>query len=799
MARLRGAGWTIVLWTVLVLVFGLTSFAGEFGDCSLPDDLGMWCTEVIAFVIFLGAAVIWLVGVVVILLTKADGLGRALIVQVIVNTLALVATLGILSLIRLPGDPATTSDDVPLLEVQSALLVLGLLFAIVNALVRPVFFALAGRLILRSMGLAVVLVNAALFWLVGEISALLGEPWITPEPRLLWIAVDSIVFTAVLAVLDAFLGLDRPNLEPQPDSRLWRLLDRLPAQRRNALIESIRLQEVYDTMSSYGLEIAFGGTILAGIRRLGDRMRGRPSGALDALTTPAKVRVMLQQLGPTYVKLGQVVSSRADMLPQEWRDELDKLQNTVPPFPWAQARDIIARELGADPATLFADIEAEPFAAASLAQVHRATLHDGTPVVVKVQRPDVQAKVRADLGVIQELAGVAEARIPMARQVDATGLVREFADGVLEELDYTIEAYHARRLADVVAGIEGVAVPAVHPDLSGRRVLTIDFVPGVKATKADQLDPSVDRHAVAEAFMRAMVQQVMIAGFFHADPHPGNILVDPHTGVLTFLDLGLIGEIAQEQRFDLLALLWALRSEDPGSLATVSLRLCVATGPLDERRYRMDVERLFYQYWRYGDSSFSRMMTALFSTLRENRLRMRPELTLAVKAMTQAEELLRALAPDVRLVDAATHAAEAQLKTMLTAARLAHVARDQSGQVLQQVLAAVTDQQDQIGLTILRMITGGALGTLAPSVDPGQALLATRIDELGTSFDRLGRRMSASLLAVGAALAVALLLVALMMAPGYQLDGLELAVAALAGVGVAYLWLRLWRDRDAST
>jgi ubiquinone biosynthesis protein len=599
----------------------------------------------------------------------------------------------------------------------------------------------------------------------------------------------------VLAVLDAFLGLDRPNLEPRPDSRMWRMLDGLPAQRRNALIESIRLQEVYDTISSYGLEIAFGGTALAGIRRLGDRMRGRSSAQLDALSTPAKVRVMLQQLGPTYVKLGQMLSSRADALPEQWREELDKLQNTVPPFPWEQARQIITHELGADPATLYASIEEEPFAAASLAQVHRATLHDGTPVVIKVQRPDVQAKVRADLGVMQELAGVAESRFAIARHLDATGLVTEFADGVLEELDYTIEAYHARRLADVVRSIDGVAVPAIHGELSTARVLTIDFVPGVKATKADLLDPGIDRHAVADAFMRAMVKQVMIDGFFHGDPHPGNILIDPHTGVLTFLDLGLVGQLAQEQRFDLLALLWAFRSEDPGALAAVSLRLCVATGHVDERAYATDVERLFYQHWRYGDASFSRMMTALFATLRANGLRMRRELTLAVKAMTQAEELLRAIAPDMSLVDAATRAAESQLMSYFTPERLAGLARDQAGQLLQQVFTAVADQQSQVGPTVLRLITGGTLGVTGPGVDPGQEMLAGRLDELGSRFDTVGRRLTSAVLSAAVALALGLVLVALMLAPGYQLDGLELAVAGFTGAAVAVITLRLWRER----
>ncbi len=796
MGRLRGAGWAILLWTVVLVIYSIAASTGAAIDCARDADPGLDCGALLTVAIVVVFLVFWLIGVVPILLTKADGVARGVLLRIIVNSLALLVTIFVLGLIRLP-----TADgrNVPLLDIADGLLVVGFLFAVVNTAVRPVLFALSGRWLIRSLGLAVVAVNAILFWLVGELAAWSGDPWVTPEPRLLWIVVDSIVFTVVLTVLDAFLGLDRPQVEISGSGRLWRILDSLPAQRRNALIESLRLQEVYDTVSRYGLEIVFGGSALAPIRRLGDRAMGRSTAAIDAATTPAKVRMMLQQLGPTYVKLGQMASSRSDALPPEWREELDKLQNTVPPFPWEQARAIITHELGADPSTLFASIDEAPMAAASLAQVHRATLHDGTQVVVKVQRPGVQAKVRADLGVMQELAKVAEQRVTMARQLDATGLVKEFADGVLEELDYTIEAYHARRLADVVRSLPGVSVPAIHPDLSSGRVLTIDFVPGVKATKADQLDPSIDREAVAAAFMRAMVKQVMVDGFFHADPHPGNILVDQHTGILTFLDLGLVGELRQEQRFDLLALLWALKMEDPGALATVSLRLCVATGLVDAGAYRVAIERLFYQYWVYGSGSFGGMMSALFATLRANGLRMRKELTLAVKAMTQAEELLRALSPGMSLVDAATSAAEAQLLSELTPERVASIAQGQVGTLVAQVMGAAVEQRSAFGPMLLELITGGRLGGVPSGGDPFQEALAERLDRLGTQLDRLSRRMTGALYGVGLALGLALVFLALMIQPGLELDGLLLLVAAAAGLVLAAIGLSAWRTRDDST
>ena len=314
---------------------------------------------------------------------------------------------------------------------------------------------------------------------------------------------------------------------------------------------------------------------------MADRLLGRDPDEFASLSTPAKVRLMLQQLGPTYVKVGQMVSSRADVLPEAWRTELDKLQNTVPPFPYEQVESIIGSELGGTPDQRFATFEREPLGAASLAQVHRATLRDGSEVVVKVQRPNVQAMVRADLGNMEDLARQAERRVSMARTMNLAAMVHEFGQGVLTELDYRVEAYHALRLAEVVEGMEGIHVPRVYLDLSTGRVITLEFVRGVKATNLAALDAAgVDRDLVARRFLRAMIKQVLVDGFFHGDPHPGNIVIDPETGTLTFLDLGLVGELDSGRRLQLLGLMWSLRERDPDGLASSVLAICERSGAI---------------------------------------------------------------------------------------------------------------------------------------------------------------------------------------------------------------------------
>ena len=261
---------------------------------------------------------------------------------------------------------------------------------------------------------------------------------------------------------------------------------------------------------------------------------------------------MLEELGPTYVKIGQIVSSQASVLPTDMATELAKLQDAVPPFPSDQVRERIIEELGAPPEELYATFEPEPFAAASTAQVHRATLHDGTPVAVKVQRPDIQRMIRADLGILQNAARVASGRSETVQSLDVVGMLEQFSSGVLEELDYRGEAYNALRLAENMQGLPGVHVPSIYGDLSTSKVITQEFVKGVKASDVESIQAAgLDRDLIARNALRALIKQLPVDGFFHADPHPGNLLVDLDTGVLTFIDLGMMGELDLQKRLRL--------------------------------------------------------------------------------------------------------------------------------------------------------------------------------------------------------------------------------------------------------
>jgi ubiquinone biosynthesis protein len=317
----------------------------------------------------------------------------------------------------------------------------------------------------------------------------------------------------------------------------------------------------------------------------------------------------------------------------------------------------------------------------------------------------------------------------------------------------------------------------------------------VKATHADELAPSVDREQVARTFMRAVLKQVMIDGFFHADPHPGNIVLDTKTGRVTFLDLGLVGEIEAEQRIDLLALLWALRMKQPRALATVSLRLCVATGDFDEGAYRADVERLYFQYWVYGGASFSGMVSALSATLRKHGLRMRKELTLAVKSITQAEELLRAIRPDMKLVDVATEEVEWLVRDELTSNRLVSLAESQVAQVVSSLITTANERRTDLGPLLVEALLGGRFDAPRPAGAPELSGVYERLDTLLARIDRLGQRVTTVTGAVGLAVALAIVLGAVVLNPAVVLDGTVLVVSALATLGIGWLGWMTYRGR----
>ena len=313
--------------------------------------------------------------------------------------------------------------------------------------------------------------------------------------------------------------------------------------------EDLRLQLVYNTLLRYGMDVVLERTpYVGGFRHALQTWVWRLPKGWEEPPAPVRLRMMLEELGPTYVKIGQIVSSQASTLPVDIATELEKLQDDVPPFPSDQVRVTIIEELGAPPEELYDSFEPEPFAAASTAQVHRAFLHDGTKVAVKVQRPQIVPKIRSDLGILQNAARVASQRSEMVRTLDVSGMLEQFSAGVLEELDYRGETYNALQLAKNMEGLPGIHVPVIYTELSTSKIITQEFVEGVKVSDVEAIEAAgLDREEIARNALRALIKQLPVDGFFHADPHPGNLLVNLDTGVLTFIDLGMMGELDVQQ------------------------------------------------------------------------------------------------------------------------------------------------------------------------------------------------------------------------------------------------------------
>ncbi len=435
--------------------------------------------------------------------------------------------------------------------------------------------------------------------------------------------------------------------------------------------ESLRLAQVYHTVLRYLLDMAVDHGPLAGVRRRVQYWLHDVPQRPVALGTAAKARLLLQELGPTYVKVGQLVSSQSQVLPEDWERELTRLQQNVAPFPYEDVRRIVVEELGAPPEELYERFDKVPLAAASLGQVHRARV-DGDEVVVKVRRPGAARRVRADLGIMRNLTRFLERQAGWAREVGLASVVDEFGKNVLGELDYYGEAYNARRLAANMLDVPGVTVPRIYPQLSSARVLTMQFVEGVKITNVGRFRAAgLDLDALSQHFLEASVKQLLIDGFFHGDPHPGNVLVDTETSTVSMIDLGMCGQLTLQQRFTLIQLVVVARRQDVTAMAQVMRGLSTPFRRLDETAYRRDFERRVGRF--LDPESGAPMVGAMsvgFDVLRDNGLRLDPAFTLAVKAMMQAEVIATTLQPAGGILSRGYEIAEQMLKEQLTTERL---------------------------------------------------------------------------------------------------------------------------------
>lgn len=411
-----------------------------------------------------------------------------------------------------------------------------------------------------------------------------------------------------------------------------------------------RLRQIASAAARHGLGYLTGP---AGLGRLVPFHRGwlsherRPS----PYTRPEHVRLALEELGTTFVKLGQILSTRGDLLPPEYQTELAKLQDAAPPVPAAAILETVATELGCDAGSVFATFELPPLAAASIGQAHAATLLDGSEVVVKVRRPGVVAQVEEDLAILARLAARAARRSQLARRYDLPGLTAQFAATLRAELDYVQEGRNAERFAADFGDDPSVHIPTVHWEATTSQVLTLERLRGVKVSEAPALDATgLDRAALARAAASISLRMVFDHGFFHADPHPGNFFVEPD-GTIGLIDFGMVGSVEETTRRRLSALLAGFATGDGDMLVDNVLALGAASAAVDRARLRDDLLRLAADQLDrpLGDESLGSLLGEILTVVRRHHLVLPADLALLVKTIAMCEGVGAQIDPSFRL------------------------------------------------------------------------------------------------------------------------------------------------------
>lgn len=363
---------------------------------------------------------------------------------------------------------------------------------------------------------------------------------------------------------------------------------------------------------------------------------------------PESLAADLEALGPTFVKLGQILSSRADLLPLPYLEALARLQDRVEPFPYAEVERVVEEELGVRISKAFSEFQTVPIAAASLAQVHRARLRSGREVAVKVQRPDIRGTILDDLDALAEIAEFFDRHTEAGRRFAFRDMMDEFRRSLLRELDYRLEAHNLVHLGESLRRFRNIVVPEPIEDYSSARVLTMGYLPGTKVTQLPPVArPEIDGRALAEELAEAYMDGILVEGFFHADPHPGNVLLTPDRR-LALVDLGLVARVDERLQEKLLKLVLAIADGRGHEAAQLSVQVGTRLEDFDEPRFTREVSDLVGTFHdsNLAELNLGRAILDLARRAAESGLRPAPELTLLGRTLLHLDAVSRALDPE---------------------------------------------------------------------------------------------------------------------------------------------------------
>jgi ubiquinone biosynthesis protein len=424
------------------------------------------------------------------------------------------------------------------------------------------------------------------------------------------------------------------------------LITRIPQTIRNLQ----RLRDIVTVVARYGFDELVARLGLEGLVDKARRLLRMPPRAEDGVqrwSFEERVRMVIEELGPTFIKFGQILATRPDLLPMNLIVELRKLQDDVPPFPSDEAIAVIEAELGGPVGSFFASFDEKPLAAASIAQVHTAVLPSGEKVVVKVQRPGLQKVIANDLEILRFLAEALHDNVAESRQYDPRGLVANFAQSIVKEIDFTREAYNIVKFRENFRDVPWMKVPEVHADLSTSRIVTMEFIDGIKASDLEAIDAAgLDRKLLASRGTEAVLKMVFVDGFFHADPHPGNIFLLPGN-VFCLIDFGMMGTVDDERIGELLEFLVGLLTGDMDRVVTLFHRLGLVDDQVDVRALKSECRAILD---RYGNQTLESIdiatfLTEVFETVRRHHVSLPSDLLIMAKSVVTMEGIAQELHP----------------------------------------------------------------------------------------------------------------------------------------------------------
>lgn len=547
-----------------------------------------------------------------------------------------------------------------------------------------------------------------------------------------------------------------------------------------------RLQDIATVLMRYGFGDMVRRIGLAGaLERAGKALHWREPENLAWLDSPARVRHVLEELGPTFVKLGQILATRVDLFAPEWIAEFSKLQDAAPAVPFEALRVQLAEDLGESPDAVFANLDPEPLAAGSIAQVHRATLADGSPVVLKIRRPGIRPTVEADLRLMARLAEIVEAEAPDLRRYRTREVVRQFTISLRRELDFTAECRNAERIAGNFADRPEIAIPRIHWQWTGERLNVQDFVDGIPGRDLTAADAAgLDRRLLARRGADAVLKMLLEDGFFHADPHQGNVFYLPDNRI-AFIDFGMVGRLSEERRFQVAVLVHGLVSRDPDAVADILFEWGGSGEPGGEanvEKLAAEIDAFVDQYHGVPLRSLNvgAMLSDVAAILREHGLALPSDLALMIKAFITLEGLGRQLDPDFDMAGSARPFLERVLLARQSPAALLRRGR--------RTASAAFDLVSSLPADLSRLLRAARRGKLTAQVE------VLPLKEFGRRVDRAASRLALSIVIAALVIGSAIVMTAERepALPGLPSFGMLGFIAAV--VGGIWVLISIWKS-----